>query len=69
MLSEIEILNAAGEIDRRILGRIVFSDADKRVVLNSLTHPAVEAEILRRIGELEQIVAQRHHHRGCGLDD
>lgn len=48
------ILSSAGEIDRRILGRMVFSDADKRLLLNSLTHPAVETEILRRIGELEQ---------------
>lgn len=48
------ILGSAGEIDRRILGRIVFSNADKRLLLNSLTHPAVETEILRRIGELEQ---------------
>jgi dephospho-CoA kinase len=49
-----QILSAGGEIDRKILGRIVFSDAQKRAVLNSLTHPAVEAEILRRIAELEQ---------------
>ena len=48
------ILSSTGEIDRRILGRMVFSDADKRLLLNSLTHPAVETEILRRIGELEQ---------------
>ena len=48
------ILSSAGEIDRRILGRMVFSDADKRLLLNSLTHPAVATEILRQIGELEQ---------------
>jgi dephospho-CoA kinase len=48
------ILNPAGEIDRRILGRMVFSDADKRLLLNSLTHPAVESEVLRQMGELEQ---------------
>ena len=47
------ILSSAGEIDRRMLGRMVFSDANKRLLLNSLTHPAVETEILRRIGELE----------------
>lgn len=49
-----QILNAWGEIDRKILGRIVFFDGRKRAELNSLTHPAVEAEILRRIAELEQ---------------
>jgi dephospho-CoA kinase len=48
------ILSSAGEIDRRILGRMVFSDSDKRFLLNSLTHPAVGTEILRRIGEFEQ---------------
>jgi dephospho-CoA kinase len=48
------ILSPNGEIDRRILGRIVFSDANQRDVLNSLTHPAVEAEILRRIEVIEQ---------------
>ena len=48
------ILSSTGEIDRRTLGRMIFSDADKRFLLNSLTHPAVETEILRRIGELEQ---------------
>jgi dephospho-CoA kinase len=50
----VQILSPGGEIDRRILGRIVFSDANERAKLNSLTHPAVEAEILRRIAELEQ---------------
>jgi dephospho-CoA kinase len=48
------VLSCAGEIDRRVLGRMVFSDAEKRLLLNSLTHPAVETEILRRIVELEQ---------------
>jgi dephospho-CoA kinase len=48
------ILSSTGEIDRRMLGRIVFADADKRLLLNTLTHPAVKTEILRRMGELEQ---------------
>lgn len=48
------ILSPAGEIDRRILGRLVFSDADQREVLNALTHPAVEAEITRRMEEFER---------------
>jgi dephospho-CoA kinase len=49
-----QILSPGGEIDRRLLGRMIFSDADKRAVLNALTHSAVGAEILRRIFELEQ---------------
>jgi dephospho-CoA kinase len=48
------ILGPTGEIDRRALGRLVFSDADQREALNALTHPAVEADIVRRIQELER---------------
>jgi dephospho-CoA kinase len=50
-----EILARDGSIDRRALGKIVFSDPEKRLLLNSLTHPEIGAEILRRISELEQI--------------
>lgn len=49
-----EILDPGGEIDRRRLGQVVFSDPEKRALINSLTHHAVGAEILRRIFELEQ---------------
>ncbi|MEJ2244882.1 MAG: dephospho-CoA kinase [Acidobacteriota bacterium] len=50
-----EILSQDGSIDRKALGKIVFFDPEKRLVLNSLTHPEIGAEILRRILELEQI--------------
>src|SRR5512139_3283258 len=43
------IVGPDGEIDRRELGRIVFSDEDKRKRLNSLMHPDVGREIMRRI--------------------
>jgi dephospho-CoA kinase len=33
------ILNRNGGIDRRILGRIVFNNAEKRKTLNALVHP------------------------------
>ena len=49
-----QILGPNGEIDRNKLGRIVFSDTDKRLQLNALMHPAVGAAILRQIFELEQ---------------
>jgi dephospho-CoA kinase len=49
-----EIVAAEGQIDRRKLGRIIFANPDKRLLLNSLTHPEVGAEILRRIFRLEQ---------------
>jgi dephospho-CoA kinase len=48
------ILDQNREIDRKKLAQIVFFDSDKRLLLNKLTHPAVGAEILRRIGDLEQ---------------
>jgi dephospho-CoA kinase len=48
-----QILGPNKEIDRKKLGLIVFSDAQKRSTLNALTHPVVKTEILRRIHELE----------------
>lgn len=53
----VRILNTEGEINRRELGRIVFSDAGQRDLLNKLTHPGVEAELLRRIEKLERTSA------------
>jgi dephospho-CoA kinase len=49
-----EILCSDGSIDRKILGKIVFCDPEKRLLLNRLTHPAVGAEILRKIFSLEK---------------
>ena len=51
------ILSSDGLIDRKVLGKIVFRDQDKRLLLNSLVHPAVGEEILRRIFELEKASA------------
>jgi dephospho-CoA kinase len=39
------VLDEAGFIDRPRLGAIVFGDADKRALLNQLTHPPVVEEI------------------------
>jgi len=44
-----EILRPDGTIDRRILGRIVFSREEKRLLLNSLVHPGVLVEVQRRM--------------------
>jgi len=49
-----EILGRERGIDRRKLGQIIFFDAEKRLLLNQLTHHDVGVEILRRIFELEQ---------------
>lgn len=55
MLSELaqafgcEILRADGSLDRAALGEIVFSDDEKRALLNSIVHPAVGAEFQKRV--------------------
>lgn len=36
-----EILTADGELDRKAMGKIVFADAAKRELLNSIVHPLV----------------------------
>jgi len=48
-----ELLDASGEIDRRRLGAIVFSDAAKLRELNAILHP--------RIIERVEAEAQRYH--------
>lgn len=47
------IVDEDGTINRRRLGSIVFGDPEKRRLLNSLVHPAVRAEVQRRISDLE----------------
>jgi dephospho-CoA kinase len=37
------ILNAGGEIDRNLLGDVVFADPEKRAALNAIVHPAIMA--------------------------
>ncbi len=36
-------------IDRKKLGKIVFNNASKRELLNSITHPLIKKEVLKRI--------------------
>lgn len=40
-----------GVVDRAILARIVFSDADALAKLESITHPVIGEVLLRRIGD------------------
>lgn len=49
-----DILNENGEINRKILGNLVFSDKKKLEILNSLLHPSVEKEVDRRLLEYEK---------------
>ena len=45
-----------GVIDRRKLRQIVFSSKDNLSTLNSITHPRIKDEILRRINEIDGII-------------
>ena len=47
----LEILLENGEIDRKKLGQIVFSDKNKLVVLNEIIHKYVFCEMEKRIKE------------------
>jgi dephospho-CoA kinase len=46
------IVGADGELDRQAIADLVFNDPEKLKELNQLTHPAVQAEMARRMGEL-----------------
>ena len=50
----LEILLPNGLLDRRALGRIVFSDAEALAALNAIAHHHVMAEIRRRLAELRR---------------
>jgi len=41
-----EVFLENGELNRDILGKIIFSDTDKRVILNKITHPKIQRKIL-----------------------
>ncbi len=47
------ILTMSGELDRRALAAIVFSDAGARERLNEIVHPIVIREIQRQIADLQ----------------
>ena len=44
----VEILGEQGEIDRKKLGKIVFSNGNFRKELEAILHPKIKAEILER---------------------
>lgn len=46
-----DILLENGDIDRRKLGAMVFTNEQKRLTLNSIVHPAVREEMLKRRDE------------------
>ncbi|CAG4942298.1 unnamed protein product [Colias eurytheme] len=42
-----EVLNPDGKVNRLKLGEIVFNDRDKRMKLNSITHPRIQSSMMR----------------------
>lgn len=46
-----DILDREGDIDRKKLAGIVFSDGEKLNALNSAIHPIIEDELKRQLGE------------------
>lgn len=48
---------SSGILDRKALGRIVFSDPDALAVLNGITHPCVRREVTRRLSDTSGLAA------------
>ena len=46
------IVDPAGQIDRAKLAQIVFSNPEELHILETITHPAVQAELASRLSEL-----------------
>ena len=46
------ILEGSGEISRRLLGEVVFTDPEKLRMLNAIVHPRIIAEVERRAAAL-----------------
>jgi len=44
-----DILTREGELNRRLLGGIIFSDSEKRVLLNGIMYPYVSYSVIKRI--------------------
>ena len=47
------VFAADGSLDRRALGSVVFSSAEKRAQLNGILHPMILAEIARQLSEAD----------------
>lgn len=52
-------VRADGRLDREKLGRLIFSDTEKRKALNDLLHPLIRAEIERQMAQLERQTPER----------
>lgn len=47
-----EVLDAEGQVDRELLGPVVFADAGKRCTLNAIVHPRIVARIASEVARL-----------------
>jgi len=50
----VDILNNDNTIDRKKLGKAIFSNVELRLLLNKIIHPRILEEIRRRINELSK---------------
>lgn len=46
-----EVLQSDGTLDRRRIGQIVFSDPQQKQWLDAVSHPAIRAELLRKLAQ------------------
>lgn len=51
----IEVLDSNKNLDRKKLGNLVFSDANKLDKLNAITHPKIKEEIQKKLDDYESI--------------
>ena len=52
------VVDAQGRLDRAALATRVFSDPAERGALEAIVHPRIQAEVRRRIGQLERAGVQ-----------
>jgi dephospho-CoA kinase len=50
----IDILDGYGNVDRKVLGEIVFADAERRAQLNQILHPRIQEIIQKWFAALDQ---------------
>lgn len=48
------ILFENGELDRKKLGQLIFSDSEKRKELNAIMHPLIRSEVLKQLNQLKK---------------
>ena len=49
-----DVLTAAGELDRKKLGAIIFANPERRLRLEAITHPAIRDRFLTRLDDLAE---------------